>query len=494
MTKPFPIPRIYPNFNAPGRIECQIYDLEVVEGELPVDLRGTFYRMQPDPAWPPMLGSDIPLNGDGMVTKFSFDNGHVDYASKYVHTEKFKAERAARKALFGRYRNPFTNDPSVKGLSGGTANTNLLWFANKLMALKEDSHPIAVDPKTLETFGDHNFNAAIHSETFTAHPKVDPVTGELVAFGYEAKGLSTTDIALYIVSPNGEVTKEVFFQAPYACMVHDFAITPNYVLFPITPLCSSDVETLKQGGPHFQWDGTQPSYLGVIPRNGEAKDVRWYKGPTAFAGHTMNAYEEGSLLHFETTSSDMVVFPFFPDKNGGAWDPSKALPRLERWTVDVNSTDLTFERKLLSPEVVEFPRIDERYASLPYRHAWTVNDAGKNDGGPNSLGGGLSINAIAHFDLKANTFQNWYAGPGVTVQEPQFVPRSADAPEGDGWVLAVANKLNDMHSEILVFDAQRIKDGPIARVRLPIRLRMGLHGIWVGQDASLAFEPNGSGH
>lgn len=481
MTAPFPTPRLFPQFNAPTRIECEIFDLEVTEGEVPAGLNGTFYRMQPDPAWPPMLGSDIPLNGDGMVTKFKFTNGHVDYASKYVHTEKFKAERAARRALFGRYRNPYTNDPSVKGLSGGTANTNILWFANQLMALKEDSHPIAIDPETLATHGDYTFNNGLKSLTFTAHPKVDPVSGELIGFGYEAKGLATTDIALHIVAPNGDVTKELFFQAPYACMVHDFAITPNYVLFPITPLCS-ELDVIEQGGPHFRWDGTKPSYVGVVPRNGTADDVRWYQGPTAFAGHTLNAYEEGDLLHFDTTAGDIVVFPFFPDKHGAPWEASKALPRLERWTIDLNKAERTFERKLLSPEVVEFPRIDERFASLPYRHGWTVHSVSKPEDGPNSLGGGLTINALAHFDRTTGQIDSWYAGSGVSVQEPQFVPRSADAPEGDGWVLAVSNRFNDMYSELLIFEAQHMSNGPIARVRLPIRLRMGLHGTWVNRD------------
>jgi carotenoid cleavage dioxygenase-like enzyme len=486
MTHAFPAGRQYTGFSAPSRMECDVFDLEVVQGDVPASLDGAFYRVQPDPVWPPKLGHDIPLNGDGMVTMFRIGGGHVDYRSRYVRTERFIAERAARRALFGMYRNPFTDDLSVKGKSGGTANTSVLWHSGRLMALKEDSRPIELDPETLETRGPVDFGGALTSPTFTAHPKVDPLTGELIGFGYEARGLASPDIAFYAIDATGQVAREEYLRAPYASMVHDFGVTREHVLFPISPLCS-DAEAMRQGRPHFAWDGRKPCYLGVFPRRGSASDLRWFEGPTAFSSHTMNAFEEGDLIHYDTPVGNTVVFPFFPDVEGNDWQPARAAPRLERWTVDPRDKSGHFHRKKLSEHVVEFPRIDERFAMAPYRHGWAACDETPPGARPTSLGGGLSLNAIAHFDHAAGTVRLWHAGPGSAVQEPQFVPRSPDAPEGSGWLLVVVNRLELMHSDLVVLDALQLERGPVATLRLPMRLRAGLHGTWVdGADLSAA--------
>src|SRR5690349_748809 len=163
----FPTLPIYAGFDKPGRVEADIFELEI-EGALPIDLEGTFYRVAPEPQFPPLLGDDIVINGDGMIALFRFANGHVDFRSRYVRTEKFALERSARRALFGAYRNPYTDDVSVRGLSRGTANTNVMWHGGKLLALKEDSPPVEVDPNTLQTRGTWDYNGALTSRTFTA--------------------------------------------------------------------------------------------------------------------------------------------------------------------------------------------------------------------------------------------------------------------------------------------------------------------------------------
>jgi carotenoid cleavage dioxygenase len=178
-----------------------------------------------------------------------------------------------------------------------------------------------------------------------------------------------------------------------------------------------------------------------------------------------------------------VVFPFFPDAQGKPWDAEQAAPRLERWTMDLGRPGAAFERRLLSPRVVEFPRIDERFAMERYRHGWAACDDTQRRGTPTSLGGGLSLNAIAHFDHQEGHVRLWRADDGTAVQEPQFVPRSVNSPEGDGFLLVAVNRLADMHSELVVLDALALEDGPIARLRLPMRLRPGLHGTWVDRSA-----------
>jgi carotenoid cleavage dioxygenase len=485
----FPSTRSFSGFNAPGRVECDVLGLEVVEGAIPGDLDGTFFRVGPDPQWPPLHGDDIPLNGDGMACAFRFKDGRVDFKSRYIETQKFMAERAAGRALFGVYRNPYTDDASVQGLSRGTANTNLVWHAGKLLALKEDSRPVVLDPHTLATLDDsYDFGGQLNSPTFTAHPKIDPVTGDMFGFGYEAKGEATPDIAFYVIGADGKVSSESWFAAPYPSMVHDFGVTREHVVFAISPLVA-DLELLKKGGPHFTWDSSKDVYVGVFPRpdigNNGVRDIRWFRAPTCFSSHVMNAYTDRGpggeiLVHFDTPAGDMVVFPFFPSKNGERFDQTRAVPYMERWTFDLSNPGDAFQRRKLAPFEAEFPRVDDRYLMGKHRHAWASSI---HDGATKGITGGSvsgkNFNALAHFDLATGVTTQYYAGDGCGIQEPTFIPRPGSSEEGDGYVVALVNHLAEARNDLILLDARDFKKGPVARVRLPLRLRNGLHGNWV---------------
>ena len=158
------------------RLQGDIADLEV-EGEVPVELDGAFYRVHPDPQFAPKFDDDQFFNGDGMISMFRFKDGRVDFKQRYAQTDKWKLENAAGRALFGAYRNPLTDDEAVKGQIRGTANTNVLVHAGKLFAMKEDSPCLLMDPNTLETEGYTDFAGDLDIPTFTAHPKLDPDTG-----------------------------------------------------------------------------------------------------------------------------------------------------------------------------------------------------------------------------------------------------------------------------------------------------------------------------
>jgi hypothetical protein len=123
-----------------------------------------------------------------MITMIRFGQGHADLRTRYVRTQRFQLERAARRALFGAHRNPFTGDPSVAGVDDGNANTSMVWHAGRLLALKEAALPYELDPVTLETRGVFSFDGQLPGRTFTAHPKIDPLTGEMIAFSYNASG------------------------------------------------------------------------------------------------------------------------------------------------------------------------------------------------------------------------------------------------------------------------------------------------------------------
>ena len=127
----------------------------------------------------------------------------------------------------GKYRNKYTDAVAFRVRS--TANTNIVHWQGKLLALKEDSPPYAMDPDTLETIGLWDFDGQLPSVTFTAHPKFDPATKEMVCFGYEAKGDGTPGICSFTIDSNGKLTNVVWTVSPIVAMIHDFGVTENYV-------------------------------------------------------------------------------------------------------------------------------------------------------------------------------------------------------------------------------------------------------------------------
>ena len=469
----------------PLRIEGDIRDIEV-EGEIPSSLDGTFHRVHPDGQFPPKFDSDQFFNGDGMVSLFRFKDGKVDFKQRYAKTDKWKVEREAGKSLFGAYRNPLTDDDAVKGMIRGTANTNVMVHAGKLYAMKEDSPVLIMDPLTLETEGYSDFGGKVKNQTFNAHAKIDPGTGNLCTFGYAAKGLLTRDCSYYEISSTGEVLFETWFEVPYYCMMHDYGLTEDYAVFHIVP-STSNWERLEAGLPHFGFDTTLPVYVGVLPRGPgvTAKDMRWFTAPkTVFASHVMNAFQDGSRIHFDVPQAENNSFPFFPDIHGAPFDAEAALPYLHRWTIDLGSNSEEFSAvEKLSDWIDEFPRIDERYLGRPYRHGWgLVMDREMPMEFLRGRASGFKMNKIGHWDHATGKQDCWWAGPQSIVQEPCFVPRSADSPEGDGWIIALVDNLITNYTDLVVLDALKLEDGPVGRAKLPIRLRSGLHGNWA--DAS----------
>ena len=474
----FPDTATYTGFNKPSRVEADIRDLQH-EGTIPPELDGAFYRVQPDPQFPPRLGDDISFNGDGMITRFHFHDGQCDFRQRWAQTDKWKAERAAGRGLFGAYRNPLTDDPSVKGTIRSTANTTAFLYAGKLWAMKEDSPALVMDPVTMETKGFETFGGKMTGQTFTAHPKVDPQTGNMVAIGYAASGLCSDDVCYYEVGPDGELIREKWFKAPYYCMMHDFGITPDYLVLHIVPSVGS-WERLEAMKPHFGFDTSLPVYLGIIPRRDDMKpeDIRWFKRDNCFASHVLNAWQEGTKVHFLTPEAKNNMFPFFPDVNDAPFNPMEAASRLTDWTVDLASNGDEFDAiTRLTETVSEFPRIDDRFTGVKNRYGWGLEmDMRRPVETEVRSAGGMLMNCLVHKDFETGAEQHWWCGPESTLQEPCFIPRERDAPEGDGWIVQVCNRMAGSRTDLLLFDALDIEKGPIATIQVPIRLRFGFHG------------------
>jgi carotenoid cleavage dioxygenase len=264
-------------------------------------------------------------------------------------------------------------------------------------------------------------------------------------------------------------------------MVHDFAITEDYILFPIMPTTMVP-ERLAAGGDHWMWDGRLPSWMGIAPRRGPISELRWFKMPTLFAFHTINAFNEGARVHIDMMVSKRCAFPFIADVTGAASDPADGKPFPTRWSFDMSSrtVDGGFSSRVLAPFPGELPMIDTRRVGKPYRYSYiAVIDPSHRPLPEGPLG--IGSNAIGKLDLVEGTLETYYGAEETAYQEGWFIPRGTG--EDDGWYINVADHHDQNRSDLLVFDAKRIAAGPVAVARLPIRLRNAFHTTWVPQTA-----------
>jgi carotenoid cleavage dioxygenase len=454
-------PFLIDNF-APIRSEDD-FELEVV-GEIPADLVGTLYRDGPNPQFEPRDHYHW-FFGDGMIHAFFVEGGRVRYRNRYVRTPKWLAEHAAGRSLFGTFGNPATTDPNVIGRDSGVANTNVVWHAGRLLALEEAHKPFEIDPVSLESRGYvEQFRGRV-----TAHPKIDPNNGEMVWFAYSSgQGpLNATD-SYGVSDATGNVIRRDDFEAPYCSMIHDFQMTEGHVLFPVLPLTGS-MQRAMAGGPAFAWEPDKGAFVGVMARDAGVDTIRWFNTDACFVFHSMNAWEEEGRIFADVM--EYPAAPLFPNADGRPTKESDWTARLVRWTFDLADNSDRIKREPLDDLPGEFPRFDERRAGLPYRHGWFASNS------PGRQGVGF-FDAIAHVDLITGKRSIYEIPNGDGLSEPVFVPRAANAPEGDGWLVLVAYRRAEDRSDFLVFDAQNIGSGPIASAKVPRRVPFGFHGNW----------------
>jgi carotenoid cleavage dioxygenase-like enzyme len=438
-----------------------------ISGELPRELNGTLYRNGPNPQF------EAPgahwFVGDGMLHAFHLENGRASYRNRWVRTPKWLAEHDAGRALFGGFGRRMADAPPNL-TDGGVANTNILFHAGRLLALEEAHLPTEIEPGTLATRGYCNYGGRI-AGPFTAHPKIDPLTGEMVFFGYNASGPFTPTLSFGSIGANGAVTRFDRFEAPYASMVHDFIVTENHLLFPVLPI-TGDLTRAMSGKPAYAWEPDKGAYVGVMKRNGAAKDIIWFRGESCYVFHVMNAWEDGSRI-----IADVMQFeeaPLFPHPDGSPTNPEKSRARLCRWTFDLAGQTDRFTQTYLDDITGEFPRVDDRRAGLKSGHGWYAC------ANPDLAAEGLALSGIVHVDGEGARRGRSLLPLGDTISEPVFVARDDKAAEGDGWLLAVVWRARDNVSDLAVFDATDVAAGPVALAHLGHRVPDGFHGNWVG--------------
>lgn len=469
MSKPFPTDEPFlRGYYAPLHMECDAPNLPV-SGELPKALNGWLYRNGPNPQFAPR-GPYHWFSGDGMLHAFHVSGGRVSYRNRWVRTPKWQLEHDEGEGLSGAFGNPRFSDPRIVQLGSTLANTHVVWHGGRLLALEEAHAPFEVDPVTLEPKGTWTFDGKLVGP-MTAHPKVDPASGEMVFFGYAAKGRFTPDVSIHVADREGRLQRSQWLQAPYPSMAHDFVVTERWIVLPIFPLTGS-MERAMKGLPPYAWEPDKGSHIALIPRSGSVDDAIWFDGDPSYVFHPMNAFDtpDGQVV---CDMAKYPVAPLFPAPDGRPASDKSPVATLVRWTFDPKGKAKGWTEQPLDDHPAEFPRLDERFATRPYRHGWF--QAGEP---ANAARGRDARDGLAHIDHATGAVTTWMPPEGDRCGEPVFVPRSADAAEGDGFVLSVIFRAATQCSDLAVFDAQRLADGPIACAHLSHRVPAGFHGSW----------------
>lgn len=456
------------------------YWIDDIEGQIPPELQGTLFRN--GPGLLDVNGQPIhhPFDGDGMISRISFINGRAHFRNRFVHTQGYLAEQKARKIL---YRGVFGTQKPGGWLANifdfktkNIANTNVIYWGGKLLALWEAAEPHSLDPHTLETLGKEYFNGVLSpGEAFGAHPRLDPSYHQnggapcLVNFSIKP-GLSTT-ITIFELNPDGELVRKQAHSIPGFCFIHDFVITANYCIFWQNPVTFNPIPFalgIRAAGECIKFQQNQPTRVIVIPRHPQAGQtgIKILETQSGFVFHHANAFEAGDEIVI-----DSICYPSFPEV-----EPESdfrevnfaTLPPGQLWRFHLHLDTGKVRQQMIDSRCCEFPSINPQLVGRKYQYLYLAAAHGETGNAP--------LQALLKIDLDSGARQLWSAAPHGFTGEPIFVPRTDAKQEDDGWVLALVYDATHHRSDLVILDARDFNQGAIARLHLKHHIPYGLHG------------------
>ncbi|MBL8600427.1 MAG: carotenoid oxygenase family protein [Myxococcales bacterium] len=446
---------------APVRDEITVDALAVL-GALPHDLHGMFVRNGANPRFAPK-GRYHWFDGDGMVHGVHFQGGRASYRNRYVKTPGFLAEQEAGEALWS----GIMERPDLSRRGGpfkDTGNTDLVFHAGRFMALwwlGGACHQLSLP--ALESLGVVDFGSPL-KKGLAAHPKVDPVTGELMFFDYAQRPPYLT---YGVISAEGALVRQVPIALPGARLQHDIAITARFTILMDLPLMW-DAALLAQGKTRVRFDTALPARFGIIARHGDAGDLRWFEAKCCYMYHTINAWEEGDEVvllgcRIENPMPDRVSARVIP-----RLDILALEPYLYEWRFNM-VTGAVKERQL-DDTMTEFPRMNQEYLGRPSRYSYNPRVAPSSE---------LLYDGVVAYDTLTGRQASYTYGPGRYGGEVVFAPRDGARDENDGYLVTFVNDAEKGQGECVVLDARDVAAGPVARLCIPQQVPAGYHAWWV---------------
>ncbi|MBE1466463.1 carotenoid oxygenase family protein [Kibdelosporangium phytohabitans] len=417
---------------APVADEIEAVDLPVT-GELPRELVGRYFRNGPNPQ--PGQDPGHWFAGDGMIHGIRIADGRAEwYRNRWVRTRKLEGAEYLTENGFDR--------------TAVSANTNVIRHADKIFALVEAGFPYEMTSE-LDTVGPCDFGGRL-TTAMTAHPKQDPVTGDLHFFGY---GVLPPFLTYHRLDADGELveSKEIAVAGP--TMMHDFAVTENHVIWLDLPV-TFEAERVGKGLP-YDWSDSYGARIGVLPTGG---DVQWFDVDPCYVFHVGNAYEDQGRIVLDAVrySRDKFVSIWHSISDSGNPTDYAVGTSLHRWILDPATGKAVEEQR--DEREVEFPSFNEDKLGRPSQFLYTVTDSAIVK--YNTADGGHEIKEL-----------------GKAPGEAEFVHRQGATAEDDGWLMSIVTEQDNSGSELLVLDAQTLEFA--ASVELPRRVPAGFHGNWL---------------
>ncbi|MEY2419181.1 MAG: hypothetical protein QOG90_1861 [Actinomycetota bacterium] len=453
----------------PNFVEYDATDLDIVAGAIPDDLNGVYLRNTENPVHD-AIGLYHPFDGDGMLHMIAFGNGEATYRNRFVRTDGFLAEQQAAESLWaGLLASPTDSKREdgwgARGRMKDASSTDVVVHRGRaLTSFYQCGDVYAHDPRTLESLGKESW---VPPDGVSAHTTVDEHTGEMLVFNY---GKDAPYMHYGVVDGTGTLAHYTPIPLPGPRLPHDMAFTERYAILNDLPLFW-DPELLARGAHVPRFFPDIASRFAVIPRRGTTADIRWFEADPTYVLHWINAYEDGDEIVLDGFRQAQPEPPKRSDTPRFAsiyryLDLHQLQTKPHRWRFNLTSGQTKEED--LSDTTMEFGMVSAAYAGRPYRYTYNMT----------GVEGWFLFDGIVKHDVVDGTEQHYAFDDGVFGSESPFAPRPNATSEDDGYLVTFTTDVNNDRSECLILDAQRVEDGPVARVRLPERISSGTHACW----------------
>jgi carotenoid cleavage dioxygenase len=434
--------------HTPLKEENTITDLKVT-GTIPAALNGVYLRNGPNPLKMPNPATHHWFVGDAMLHGIRIQDGKaLWYRNRWIRSTPVS------EAL---------HEAPVPGPRGrGSPNTNVVGHAGKILAIVEAGGYPAEVTEELETRKFSDFEGTF-GKAFSAHPHLDPETGEMHAICY-AVGDPTT-VWHTVLDKDGKVRRNEPIEVQDGPSIHDCMITKSYVIVMDLPVTFSMTALVAGESFPYRWNPKHAARIGLLPHEGKGSDIIWCDIEPCYIFHPANAYEtaDGKVIMDAAVHADM-----FAD---GARGPDSQKTPFERLTIDPVAKKVT--RKVIDATSQEFPRPDERRMGKPYRYAYTM--ALPEDRDPALMGD----SRLFKHDLEAGTRGTHDFGEGKVPGEFVFVPASATSAEDEGWLVGFVIDAEKKSTDFVILDARNFTGAPQATITIPVQIPPGFHGNFI---------------
>ena len=457
------------------------YWIEEIEGEIPSQLQGTLFRNGPGALDVHGVPVKHPFDGDGMVCAFTFTEGKVRFRNRFVRTEAFVQEQAAGKML---YRGVFGTAKPGGWLSNAfdlrtknIANTNVIYWGEKLLALWEAGQPYCLNPETLETLGIDCLDGILQpGESFAAHPWVDPScefnNGEPCLVNFAIKPGLSTNVTIYELDTAGKLLRKQVKSLPGFAFIHDFAITPNYCIFFHNPVKFNPLPFVfgfRGAGECVKFQPQEATKIVVIPRNPDSGEkMQTLEIKAGFVFHHANAFEKEGKIYLDSICYESLP-ELEPEQTFNDIDFADLTPG-QLWRFELDLAAEKVSKELVYERCCEFPVVNPTKVGQDYRYAFM--------GAAMQDEGNAPLQGIAKLDWLTGEQQLWSAAPTGFVSEPIFVPKPEGEAEDAGWLLTLVYDGKEHRSNLVILDAEDLNKGVVARLWLQNHIPYGLHGSW----------------